>query len=71
MLEAEISLALREERELEALEASGEVLTGLDCAGLELRRCTLRKCRFVDCDFSGAVFEHCLLYTSPSPRDRG
>ena len=57
MLEREIVLALREERELEDLDASGEVLTGLDCAGLELRRVALHKCRFVDCDFSGAVFE--------------
>ena len=48
----------------------GEDLRGADLSGANLRRAILDRADLEGADLSGADLRNCLLYTSPSPRDR-
>ena len=47
--------------------------SGASLRGTSFRECNLKCANFSNCDLTGAILELaaiCLLYTSPSPRDR-
>ena len=46
-------------------------ISGLSLAKKDMRQLDFSGCSMMDMDLSGTNFRDCLLYTSPSPRDRG